>query len=181
MEEEPDDAEEEEDDDDDWEEEHQPAAAAQKVKRSAPAASLPGTAGRATGGPVSQPTKHSRYIGVSLSYGASKVGAWVASIHYKGSQQHLGRHASEKAAAQAFDTAARRYRGVAAHGGCSVSGFGQVQRVNFPTAAEETAFAQQLASKTAARSQNRSDFGRFISRFRSLCLTFSCRVPFLSG
>eukprot|EP01045_Picozoa_sp_COSAG04_P010510 COSAG04_NODE_646_length_11599_cov_28.808435_7_plen_348_part_00 len=67
---------------------------------------------------------------------------WKAQIQHKGEKQHLGYHVEEAAAARAFDEAARRLRGDAAHGGRAEGG-GHTWRLNFPTEAESAAFGAE--------------------------------------
>ena len=70
----------------------------------------------------------SQYIGVRWNKKDSK---WVASITHKGQKKHIGTFAAEdeEAAAQAYDAAARRLRGQAAHS--------SKVKLNFPTTEEE--------------------------------------------
>ena len=67
---------------------------------------------------------------------------WEATIRHEGRAQRLGSFAEEEAAARAFDEAARRLRGDAAHGG-RASKFSQPWRLNFPTDAESAAFGAE--------------------------------------
>jgi len=75
---------------------------------------------------------------VGVSWNKEKL-RWKTQIWHDGRHQHLGYHASEKGAALAFDEAARKLRGAAAHGGHASEGrqgSGGIWRLNFPTAKE---------------------------------------------
>ena len=80
---------------------------------------------------------------------------WLAYIHHEGEFQHLGSFVDEREAARAFDAAARRLRGDRAHGGRSAAAGtrGPVWRLNFPTAAEEAALAEDPAEVAAKASE----------------------------
>jgi hypothetical protein len=60
------------------------------------------------------PAQKSSYVGVSWSRSLQK---WRAGIRHAGDQERLGDFVTEEEAARAFDDAARRLRGDAAHGG----------------------------------------------------------------
>ena len=76
----------------------------------------------------------SRYVGVCWDKGKRR---WEAAITHEGRHQRLGRFVEEEAAARAYDEAARRLRGEAAHGGGRTAG--HRWRLNFPTDAEAEA------------------------------------------
>ena len=78
--------------------------------------------------PTASELMSSQYIGVRWNKKDSK---WVASITHKGQKKHIGTFAAEdeEAAAQAYDAAARRLRGQAAHS--------SKVKLNFPTTEEE--------------------------------------------
>eukprot|EP01052_Picozoa_sp_SAG31_P034145 SAG31_NODE_3948_length_3725_cov_2.525372_1_plen_750_part_00 len=87
--------------------------------------------------------KISKYVGVSW---ASRAGKWVAQLGIGG---YLGHFQDEHAAAHAFDDAARRLRGSAAHGGRG-GRRGRRYRLNFPTAAEEAAVSKEATCPAKA-------------------------------
>ena len=77
-------------------------------------------------------------IGVSCRALAAKSGAhvcWYAAISCQDWIRHLGKFPDELSAAKAYDAAARRLRGTAAHGG-KPQGCGR-WKLNFPTAKEK--------------------------------------------
>ncbi len=67
---------------------------------------------------------------------------WTAGIHHEGRKQYLGYFTEEKAAARAYDEAARRLRGDKAHGG--------KRQLNFPNQFERAAQLAALRAELAA-------------------------------
>ena len=82
----------------------------------------------------------SRFVGVSWQ---TATGKWVARV----GGQYVGCFDNEESAARTCDVAARRLRGMHAHGG--ESGTHQRWRLNFPTAAEGEAKAERAAVAAA--------------------------------
>jgi hypothetical protein len=91
----------------------------------------------------------SPYVGVSwfMKRGPhTKIRYWQARIRNAvGKQENLGRFDDELSAARAFDDAARRLRGVQAHGGRGSRAQGIYWQLNFPTQAEVAASATGAA------------------------------------
>jgi hypothetical protein len=84
----------------------------------------------------------------SCYFGVSWTGKiWTATLCHSGAVYKIGQYTDEEDAARAWDAAARKYRGANAHGGRN--GRGQLMRLNFPTAEEDAAAKEAIASHDA--------------------------------